>query len=84
MNIEVYVDDMLVKSTKSLDHTHDLYEAFKTLKQYEMKLNPTKCAFGVSTGKFLGYMVSDKGIEANPKKIQAVSDMQSLKNTKQL
>ena len=68
-NIEVYVNDMLVKSVESLDHTHDLYEAFKTLKQYEMKLNPPKCAFGVSSGKFLCYMVSNIGIEANPEKI---------------
>jgi hypothetical protein len=71
-NMEVYVDDMLVKSTKLLNHTHDLYEAFETLKQYGMKLNPAKCAFGVSAEKFLGYMVSNRGIEANPKKIQAV------------
>jgi hypothetical protein len=49
-----------------------------------MKLNLTKCAFGVSSGKFLGYMVSNWGIEANPAKIQAVLDMQSPKNTKQL
>jgi hypothetical protein len=71
-NMEVYVDDMLVKSTKLLNHTHDLHEAFETLKQYGMKLNPAKCAFGVSAEKFLGYMVSNRGIEANPKKIQAV------------
>jgi hypothetical protein len=71
-NMEVYVDDMLVKSTKLLNHTHDLNEAFETLKQYGMKLNPAKCAFGVSAEKFLGYMVSNRGIEANPKKIQAV------------
>jgi succinylglutamate desuccinylase len=83
-NMEVYVDDMLVKSTESVNHIHDLHEAFETLKQYGMKLNPTKCAFRVSSEKFLGYMVSSRGIEANPKKIQAVLEMQSPKTMKQL
>jgi hypothetical protein len=83
-NMEVYMDDMLVKNTKSVSHIHDLHEAFETLKQYGMKLNPTKCAFGVSSRKFLGYMVSSRGIEANPEKIQAVLEMQSPKTTKQL
>jgi hypothetical protein len=83
-NMEVYVDDMLVKSTESVNHVHDLHKAFETLKRYGMKLNPTKCAFGVSSGKFLGYMVSSRGIEANPEKIQAVLEMQSPKTTKQL
>jgi hypothetical protein len=67
-NMEVYVDDMLVKSTELIAHVNDLREAFKTLKQYGMKLNPAKCTFGVSSGKFLGYMVSSRGIEANPEK----------------
>jgi hypothetical protein len=83
-NMKVYVDDMLVKSEESGDHIHDLCEAFATLKKYEMKLNPAKCAFGVSSEKFLGYMVSGRGIEANPEKIRAVMEMQSLKTTKQL
>jgi hypothetical protein len=60
--MEVYVDDMLVKSAESIAHVSDLHEAFGTLKQYGMKLNPAKCAFGVSSGKFLGYMVSSRGI----------------------
>jgi hypothetical protein len=83
-NMEVYVDDMLVKSAESVGHTHDLHEAFETLKQYGMKLNPAKCAFGVSSGKFLGYMVSSRGIKANLEKIQAILEMQSPKTTKQL
>jgi hypothetical protein len=81
-NMEVYVDDMLVKSVQPLNHTHDLQEAFKTLNQYRMKLSPTKCAFGVSSGKFIGDMVLNRGIEANPEQIQAVLDMLSTKNTK--
>jgi hypothetical protein len=65
-------------------YTHDLHEAFETLKQYGMKLNPAKCAFGVSSRKFLGYVVLSRGIEANFEKIQAILEMQSPKTTKQL
>ena len=57
-NMEVYVDDMLVKSKEEGSHLDDLKETFKTLRQCKMKLNPTKCTFGVSSGKFLGFMVS--------------------------
>ena len=56
-NVEVYVDDMLVKSREEEDHLDDFKETFNTLKQYSMKLNPSKCAFGVSSGKFLGFIV---------------------------
>ena len=68
-NVEVYVDDMLVKSLGKGKHLDDLQETFDTLRQYNIKLNPSKCAFGVSSGKFLGFMVSHRGIEANPNKI---------------
>ena len=57
-NMEVYVDDMLVKSKKELTHLDDLKETFATFKQYQMKLNLNKCVFGVASGKFLGFMVS--------------------------
>jgi hypothetical protein len=57
-NVEVYIDDMLVKSKEEDDHLKDLEETFNTLRKYQMKLNPSKCAFGVSSGKFLGFMVS--------------------------
>jgi hypothetical protein len=83
-NMEVYVDDILVKSILSIDHVSDLQEAFRILKQYRMKLNPAKCAFGVFLGKFLSFMVSSRGIEANPEKVQAVLDMQSPRNTNQV
>ena len=78
------MDDMLVKSTKSVSHAHDLHEAFETLKKYGMKLNPAKCAFRVSSRKFLYYMVSSRRIEVNLEKIQAILEMQSPKTTKQL
>ncbi|XP_077214533.1 uncharacterized protein LOC143849414 [Tasmannia lanceolata] len=73
--MEVYVDDMLVKSSKTTDHVTDHREAFTVLRKYHMKLNPSKCVFGVASGKFLGFMVSQRGIEANPEKIQAILDM---------
>ena len=57
-NMEVYVDDMLVKSKKVESHLDDLKETFEMLKKFKMKLNPTKCAFRVSSGKFLGFMIS--------------------------
>ena len=83
-NVEVYVDDMLVKSQDKKIHLDDLQETFDTLRQYNMKLNPSKCAFGVSSGKFLGFMVSHRGIEANPDKIQAILDMKPLQNVKEV
>ena len=64
--IEVYIDDMLVKSKQRQDHVTHLQQVFDILRQYGMKLNPLKCAFGVSAGKFLGFMVTQKGIEENP------------------
>ncbi|CAA0824193.1 Unknown protein, partial [Striga hermonthica] len=70
--MEVYVDDMLVKSEQASDHIAHLSEVFDILQKYSMVLNPKKCTFGVGSGKFLGYMVSQRGIEANPAKIQAI------------
>ena len=81
-SMEVYLDDMLVKSVKAELHVDHLAEAFQILKDYKMKLNPTKCAFGVSTGKFLGFIVNSRGIRVNPKKIRVVLDMQQPSRTK--
>jgi hypothetical protein len=83
-NVEVYVDDMLVKSIRTASHIADLRETFETLRSHKMKLNLAKYAFGVSSGKFLGFMVSQRGIEANPEKVNAVLGMQSPQTTKQL
>ena len=81
-NVEVYMDDMLVKSVRETQHLDDLQETFDTLRRYKMKLNPSKCAFGVASRKFLGFMVSQRGIEANPDKIQKILNMEPLKNIK--
>ena len=83
-NMEVYVDDILVKSKEELAHLDDLRETFATLRQYQMKLNPNKCAFGVALGKLLGFMVSQRGIEANPEKVRAILDMASPKTIKEV
>ena len=73
--MEVYIDDMLVKSTTAELHIAHIVEAFLILKEYNIKLNPAKCAFGVSARKFLGFIVNNRGIEANPDKIKVVFDM---------
>jgi hypothetical protein len=83
-NVEVYVDDMLVKSIQAAEHIANLNETFRTLRKHHMKLNPTKCAFRVSLGKFLRFLVSHRGIEANPEKVKAVLEMQPLRTIKQL
>ena len=70
--MEVYIDDMLVKSKQRSDHVTHLQEAFDLLKAYDMKLNPLKCAFGVSTGRFLGFMVTQRGIEVNPAQLKTI------------
>ena len=75
--MEVYIDDMLVKSITAGLHIVHLSETFQILRDYNMKLNPAKCAFGVSAGKFLGFIVNHRGIEANPDKIKALLDMPS-------
>ncbi|KAL0433348.1 UNVERIFIED_CONTAM: Polyprotein P3 [Sesamum latifolium] len=79
--MEVYVDDMLVRS-RERNHLGDLKRAFEIMRSYGMKLNPGKCTFGVRGGKFLGYMVSERGIEANPKKIEAIVGLRSPKTLK--
>ena len=83
-NMEVFVNDKLVKSKEELAHLDDLRETFATLRQYQMKLNPNKCAFGVALGKLLGFMVSQRGIEANPEKVRAILDMASPKTIKEV
>ena len=83
-NVEVYVDDMLMKSWDEDKHLDGFQETFDTLRRYNMKLNPSKCVFGVSSGKFLGFMVSHRGIEANLDKIQAILNMEPSRNIKDI
>ncbi|CAA0831430.1 Unknown protein, partial [Striga hermonthica] len=83
-NMEVYVDDMLVKSKMEANHVGDLRETFQTLRRYGMKFNPAKCSFGVKAGKFLGYMVTKRGIEVNPEKVRAVVEMKPPASVKEV
>lgn len=76
-NVEVDIDDMFVKSMEAERHVDDLEESLQTLKGFQMKLNLAKCAFGVSTEKLLGFMVSHRGIEANLEKVDAIINMKS-------
>ena len=73
-NIFTYVDDIVVASRSKEDHLADLAETFANMREARLRLNPEKCVFGVCQGKILGYLVSHRGIEANPTKIQAIVD----------
>ena len=70
--MEVYIDDMLVKFKQRPDHAAHLQQIFDLIREYGMKLNPLKYAFGVSAGRFLGFMVTQRGIEANPVQLKAI------------
>ncbi|XP_010677960.1 uncharacterized protein LOC104893543 [Beta vulgaris subsp. vulgaris] len=82
--MEVYIDDMLVKSKNTHDHVSHLQQSFDVIRRYGMKLNPTKCSFGVSAGKFLGYIVTKRGIEAIPDQIKDIYNIQSPRNVKEI
>jgi hypothetical protein len=71
-NIQVYIDDVVITTRKEESLISDLAETFDNLNRYKLKVNLTKCSFGVSAGQFLGFLVSARGIEANPEKIQAI------------
>nr|XP_025703592.1 uncharacterized protein LOC112805418 [Arachis hypogaea] len=73
--VEVYVDDILAKTTRPDDLLNDLANVFASLRQYGMRLNPLKCAFAMEAGKFLGFMITQRGVEANPEKCQAILQM---------
>ena len=83
-SIEVYIDDMVVKSKVASKHVKDLGDIFKILRRHRLRLNTSKCSFGVGSGKFLGYMVTHRGIEVNPDQIRAVTSLQPLRNPKEV
>ena len=79
-SIEVYIDDMIVKSKMVSEHVEDLTNIFEILREHKLRLNASKCSFGVGSGKFLGYMVTHKGIEVNPNQIKAINNLQPPRN----
>ena len=74
-NIEVYIDDMVVKSKIVFEHIGDLTNIFEILRRHKLRLNVSKCSFGVGLGKFLGYMVTHRGIEVNPNQIKVINSL---------
>ena len=76
-NIEIYIDDMVVKSKMVSEHLRDLQVVFEILRSYKLRLNASKCSFGVGSGKFLGYMVTHRGIEVNLDQIKAINNMRT-------
>jgi hypothetical protein len=70
--VEIYIDDIVVKLASLDSHLADLHLTFKKMRQYVLKMNPLKCAFGVSTGKFLGFIIHEHGIEIDPKRVESM------------
>ena len=83
-NIKIYVDDMVVKSKVVSEHLEDLSGTFNVLRRHKLRLNVSKCSFGVGSSKFLGYMVTHKGIEVNPDQIKAINDLKPPRNAKEV
>jgi len=82
--VEVYVDDMVVKSPNHLQNAQDFFEVFSALRQYNLRLNPKKCVFGVDNGKFLGFMLTQRKIETNTEKCKAIIEMRRPTNVKEV
>jgi hypothetical protein len=83
-NAEAYVDNIVVKTRKGHTFIEDLEETFVNLRKVNIKLNPAKCAFGVPSGKLLGFLVSHRGTEANPDKVKAIKEMHPPRNIKEM
>ena len=83
-DVEVYVDDMIVKSRDRADHLAALERFFKRIKQFRLRLNPKKCTFRVTSGKLLGYMVNERGMGLDPDKIRAILDMLASRTEREL
>ena len=83
-NIEIYVDDMVVKSKMVAEHLGDLNDIFDVLRRHKLRLNASKCSFSMGSGKFLGYMVTHRGIEVNPDHIKATNDLKPPRNAKEV
>ena len=83
-NIEVYIDDMVVKSKVEFEYIDDLGNVFEILRKHKLHLNAAKCSFGVGSGKFLGYMVTHRRIEVDPNQIRAINDLQPPSNPKEV
>ena len=83
-NIEIYIDDMVLKSKLESEHVSNLGNIFEILRKHKLHFNASKCSFGVGSGKFLGYMVTHHGIEVNPDQIKAINNLQAPRNPKEV
>ena len=83
-NVKVYIDDMVVKSKVESEHVNDLGSIFEVLRKHKLHLNASKCSFGISLGKFLGYMVTHHEIEVNPDQIKAINNLQPPRSPKKV
>ena len=83
-NIEIYVDDMVIKSKLESEHVNDLRNIFEILSRHKLRLNTSKCSFGVGLGKFLGYMVTHHEIEVKPDQIKVINNLQPPQNPKEV
>ena len=83
-NVEVYIDDIVVKSKLVSEHVGDLTSIFEIRREYKLHLNASKYSFGVGSGKFLGYMVTHRGIEVNPEQIKAINNLKLPRNPKEV
>ena len=83
-SIEVYIDHIVVKSKVVSEHVGDLGAIFDILREHKLRLNASKCSFGVGSGKFLGYMVTHRGIEVSPDQIKAIHNLQPPRNPKEV
>lgn len=82
--VEVYIDDMVVKSKQKKGHIDDLKEVFEVLRRHKLRLNANKCAFGVGASKFLGYLITNRGIEVNPDQIEDIKHLKPPSNLKEM
>ena len=83
-NVEVYINDIVVKSKLVSEHVGNLTSIFEILREHKLRLNASKCSFGVGSGKFLGYMVTHRGIEMNPDQIKIINNLQPPRNPKEV
>ena len=83
-NIEIYIDDMVVKSKAVSEHVGDLRDIFEILRKHKLHLNASKCSFDVGSGKFLGYMVTHLGIKVNSDQVKAINSLQPPRNPKEV
>lgn len=83
-NLEIYVDDMIVKTIKGRNHAKDFEDVPQFVRKYDMRLIPDICSFGVNVGNFMGFMLAKRGIQANPNKCKAIISMRSPTKVKEV